>query len=96
MQIQLEQVRVSNISYDFSSLLISSQDTAKSSHNARAKVNQIDLNRAGTGLLEIVTEPDMTSVDEAAEYVKTLQAVLRAIGASDGNMEAVRPLPTQL
>jgi len=56
------------------------------------KVNEIDLNRAGTGLLEIVTEPDLGSVEETAEYVKTLQAVLRAVGASDGNMEAVRSL----
>ncbi|THV05019.1 glutamyl-tRNA amidotransferase [Dendrothele bispora CBS 962.96] len=64
------------------------QDTAKSTFNPRTKTSNIDLNRAGTGLLEIVTEPDLRSPEEAAEYVRTLQALLRAVGVSDGNMEA--------
>lgn len=49
----------------------------------------IDLNRAGTGLMEIVSEPDIRSPEEAGDYVKTLQSVLRSVGASDGNMEQV-------
>ncbi|KAJ7935473.1 Glutamyl-tRNA amidotransferase subunit B, mitochondrial [Mycena leptocephala] len=64
------------------------QDTAKSTFDPRTRTSNIDLNRAGTGLLEIVTEPDLRSPEEAGAYVRALQAVLRAIGASDGNMEA--------
>ncbi|KAK0461085.1 Glutamyl-tRNA amidotransferase B subunit [Desarmillaria tabescens] len=63
------------------------QDTAKSIFDPRTQTSLIDLNRAGTGLLEIVTEPDLQSPDEAAEYVRALQATLRAVGASDGNMD---------
>ncbi|KAF5370736.1 hypothetical protein D9758_001818 [Tetrapyrgos nigripes] len=62
-------------------------DTAKSTFNPRTKTSYIDLNRAGTGLLEIVTEPDLRSPDEAAEYVRAVQSLLRAVGVSDGNME---------
>ncbi|KAF7346137.1 Glutamyl-tRNA(Gln) amidotransferase subunit B, mitochondrial [Mycena sanguinolenta] len=64
------------------------QDTAKSTFDSRTRTSNIDLNRAGTGLLEIVTEPDIRSPEEAGAYVRALQAMLRAIGASDGNMEA--------
>ncbi|KAK7048216.1 Glutamyl-tRNA amidotransferase subunit B, mitochondrial [Favolaschia claudopus] len=64
------------------------QDTAKSTFDPRTRTSKIDLNRAGIGLLEIVTEPDLRSPEEAGAYVRALQAVLRAIGASDGNMEA--------
>ncbi|KAF8638583.1 hypothetical protein AX17_002125 [Amanita inopinata Kibby_2008] len=63
------------------------QDTAKSIFDPRTRTSRIDLNRAGAGLMEIVTEPDMRSPEEAGAYVRALQAVLRAIGASDGNME---------
>ncbi|KAF8622176.1 hypothetical protein AX15_007289 [Amanita polypyramis BW_CC] len=63
------------------------QDTAKSVFNPRNRSSQIDLNRAGAGLMEIVTEPDMRSPEEAGAYIRTLQAILRAIGASDGNMD---------
>ncbi|GLB34182.1 putative PET112 [Lyophyllum shimeji] len=63
------------------------QDTAKSTLNPRTRTSHIDLNRAGTGLMEIVSEPDLRSPDEAGAYVRALQAVLRAVGASDGNME---------
>ncbi|KAK2465978.1 hypothetical protein APHAL10511_001619 [Amanita phalloides] len=63
------------------------QDTAKSTLNPRRRISRIDLNRAGAGLMEIVTEPDMRSPEEAGAYVRTLQAIVRAIGASDGNME---------
>jgi len=63
------------------------QDTAKSTFDSLRQVSQIDLNRAGTGLMEIVSEPDMRSPEEAGDYVRTLQAVMRSVGSSDGNME---------
>ncbi|KAF9226883.1 Glutamyl-tRNA amidotransferase B subunit [Gyrodon lividus] len=63
------------------------QDTAKSSFDAYRRVAQVDLNRAGSGLMEIVSEPDMRSPEEAGDYVRTLQAMLRSVGASDGSME---------
>lgn len=47
----------------------------------------VDLNRAGTPLLEIVSEPDMRSPEEAREYVETLRNILRYIGVCDGNLE---------
>ncbi|CAE6445656.1 unnamed protein product [Rhizoctonia solani] len=63
------------------------QDTAKSTTPAHSEVTRIDLSRAGTPLMEIVSEPDMRSPEEAAAYVRSLQALLRVVGASDGNME---------
>ncbi|KAG8930244.1 hypothetical protein FRC01_003112 [Tulasnella sp. 417] len=63
------------------------QDTAKSTYEQSLGATQIDLNRAGAGLMEIVSNPDMRSPEEAAAYVRTLQALLRSVGASDGNME---------
>ncbi|KIM22544.1 hypothetical protein M408DRAFT_332902 [Serendipita vermifera MAFF 305830] len=62
------------------------QDTAKSLH-VGDKI-QHDLNRVGMPLLEIVSHPDLSSPEEAGEYVRTLQAVLRSVAASDGMMEA--------
>ena len=47
----------------------------------------IDLNRAGTPLLEIVSEPDMSSAAEAVAYAKTLHSLVRWIGICDGNMQ---------
>ncbi len=47
----------------------------------------VDLNRAGTPLLEIVSEPDMRSSEEAREYVETLRNILKYIGVCDGNLE---------
>ena len=47
----------------------------------------VDLNRAGTPLIEIVSEPDIRSAEEAAEYMRRIHAILVAIGATDGNME---------
>ncbi|KAI0698570.1 Glutamyl-tRNA amidotransferase B subunit [Cytidiella melzeri] len=73
------QVRVTQIQLE--------QDTGKSTSAAHGLTTHIDLNRAGTGLMEIVSEPDMRSPEEAAEYVKTLQSLLRSVGSSDGNME---------
>ena len=65
------------------------KDTGKSTSENRGLTTHIDLNRAGTGLMEIVSEPDMRSPEEAAEYVRALQSVLRSVGSSDGNMEQV-------
>ena len=47
----------------------------------------MDLNRAGVPLLEIVSEPDIRSIDEAIEYLKALRAILMYLGVNDGNME---------
>ncbi|KAI9447932.1 Glutamyl-tRNA amidotransferase B subunit [Lactarius indigo] len=63
------------------------QDTGKSMFEPRRRLLSIDLNRAGMGLMEIVSKPDLRSPEQAGEYVRTLQAVLRSVGASDGNME---------
>ncbi|KIM58768.1 hypothetical protein SCLCIDRAFT_127489 [Scleroderma citrinum Foug A] len=63
------------------------QDTAKSTFDARRRLSLIDLNRAGSGLMEIVSDPDMRSPEEAGDYVRTLQTLLRAVGSSDGSME---------
>ena len=50
----------------------------------------MDLNRAGVPLLEIVSEPDLRSSDEAAEYLKALRDVLVYLGVNDGNLEEGR------
>ncbi|KAI0751075.1 Glutamyl-tRNA amidotransferase B subunit [Daedaleopsis nitida] len=63
------------------------QDTGKSTFLPRNSITAIDLNRAGMALMEIVSEPDMRSPEEAGSYVRTLQALLRSVGSSDGNME---------
>ncbi|TFY69182.1 hypothetical protein EVG20_g3256 [Dentipellis fragilis] len=85
-QIQLEQVDPLSHLYP-QPLTLSQQDTAKSTFDPRRRLSSIDLNRAGTGLMEIVSRPDMRNPEEAGEYVRTLQALLRSIGSSDGNME---------
>ncbi len=63
------------------------QDAGKSLHEYNPKYTYIDLNRAGVALMEIVSEPDMRSADEAATYLKKLRSILRYIGACDGDME---------
>ncbi|MDR2017092.1 MAG: Asp-tRNA(Asn)/Glu-tRNA(Gln) amidotransferase subunit GatB, partial [Burkholderiales bacterium] len=63
------------------------EDAGKSLHEDFHGMTGIDLNRAGTPLLEIVTEPDMTSAEEAVAYAKTLHALVRWIGICDGNMQ---------
>ncbi|KAL5508185.1 hypothetical protein ACEPAH_5804 [Sanghuangporus vaninii] len=63
------------------------QDTAKSTFDQSSQQSIIDLNRAGTALMEIVSEPDIRNPEQAGEYLRTLQALLRSVGASDGNME---------
>ncbi|MCK6389982.1 MAG: Asp-tRNA(Asn)/Glu-tRNA(Gln) amidotransferase subunit GatB [Azonexus sp.] len=63
------------------------EDAGKSLHEDFQGQSGIDLNRAGTPLLEIVTEPDMRSSDEAVAYARTLHALVRWIGICDGNMQ---------
>jgi aspartyl-tRNA(Asn)/glutamyl-tRNA(Gln) amidotransferase subunit B len=63
------------------------EDAGKSLHEDFQGKTGIDLNRAGTPLLEIVSEPDMRSAEEAVAYAKTLHALVRWIGICDGNMQ---------
>jgi aspartyl-tRNA(Asn)/glutamyl-tRNA(Gln) amidotransferase subunit B len=63
------------------------QDAGKSMHDQSPTSSFIDLNRAGVALMEIVSEPDMRSPYEAAEYIKKLRSILRYIGTCDGDME---------
>ena len=63
------------------------QDAGKSIHDQDDKSSFIDLNRSGCALMEIVSEPDLNSPQEAAQYVKKLRAILKCVGSCDGNME---------
>jgi aspartyl-tRNA(Asn)/glutamyl-tRNA(Gln) amidotransferase subunit B len=63
------------------------EDAGKSLHEDYAGQSGIDLNRAGTPLLEIVTEPDMRSSQEAADYARALHALVVWLGICDGNMQ---------
>ena len=63
------------------------EDAGKSSHGITEGMSGIDLNRAGTPLLEIVTEPDMRSAAEAVAYAKKLHELVQWIGICDGNMQ---------
>ena len=63
------------------------EDAGKSLHEDFQGATGIDLNRAGTPLLEIVSEPDMRSAAEAVAYARTLHALVRWIGICDGNMQ---------
>ena len=63
------------------------EDAGKSSHGLSHGKSGIDLNRAGTPLLEIVTEPDMSSAEEAVAYAKKLHDLVQWIGICDGNMQ---------
>ena len=63
------------------------EDAGKSLHEDYHGLTGIDLNRAGTPLLEIVTEPDMRSSAEAVEYAKALHALVVWLGICDGNMQ---------
>lgn len=63
------------------------EDAGKSIHGVSNGKTGIDLNRAGTPLLEIVTEPDMNSADEAVAYAKKLHELVQWIGICDGNMQ---------
>ncbi|MFX4740597.1 Asp-tRNA(Asn)/Glu-tRNA(Gln) amidotransferase GatCAB subunit B, partial [Acinetobacter baumannii] len=59
----------------------------KSIHDLQEGWSCIDLNRAGTPLIEIVTEPDIFSADEAYQYVTEIRKLVRWLGICDGNME---------
>jgi aspartyl-tRNA(Asn)/glutamyl-tRNA(Gln) amidotransferase subunit B len=61
-------------------------DAGKNIHDASG-VSFVDYNRAGVPLCEIVSEPDIRSADEAAEYVRAIRTLVRYLGISDGNME---------
>jgi aspartyl-tRNA(Asn)/glutamyl-tRNA(Gln) amidotransferase subunit B len=63
------------------------QDAGKSLHDQHATQTYVDLNRAGIGLMEIVSEPDLRSAEEAGVYVRKLRSILRYLGTCDGNME---------
>ncbi len=63
------------------------QDAGKSTHDLHPSLSYIDLNRAGIALMEIVSEPEMRSSQEAMAYVKKLRSILRYLGTCDGNME---------
>lgn len=63
------------------------EDAGKNVHAAGSGASRVDLNRAGTPLLEIVTEPDMRSADEVVAYLKTLRDLLMYLDVCDGNME---------
>ncbi|MDP3704509.1 MAG: Asp-tRNA(Asn)/Glu-tRNA(Gln) amidotransferase subunit GatB [Legionellaceae bacterium] len=63
------------------------EDAGKSLHDTHDKYTGIDLNRAGTPLLEIVTTPCLSSAEEAVNYLKTLHQLLRFLNICDGNMQ---------
>ena len=63
------------------------EDAGKSLHEDFQGMSGIDLNRAGTPLLEIVSEPDMRSAAEAVAYMKKIHALVRYLGICDGNMQ---------
>ena len=63
------------------------QDAGKSLHDQDPNLTFVDLNRSGIALMEIVSKPDMSSADEAVEYVKKVRSVLRYLDTCDGNME---------
>ncbi|MYB36646.1 MAG: Asp-tRNA(Asn)/Glu-tRNA(Gln) amidotransferase subunit GatB [Gammaproteobacteria bacterium] len=62
------------------------EDAGKSIHDAYAGLSGIDLNRAGTPLLEVVSEPELRSPEEAAQYFRALHSLVRALGICDGNL----------
>ncbi|MFZ0693668.1 MAG: Asp-tRNA(Asn)/Glu-tRNA(Gln) amidotransferase subunit GatB [Alphaproteobacteria bacterium] len=63
------------------------QDAGKSMHDQHPTQSYIDLNRAGIALMEIVSEPDLRSPEEAGAYLRKLRSILRYLGTCDGNME---------
>ncbi|HTP49553.1 MAG TPA: Asp-tRNA(Asn)/Glu-tRNA(Gln) amidotransferase subunit GatB [Anaeromyxobacteraceae bacterium] len=64
------------------------EDAGKNVHDVSADGSSgVDLNRAGVPLLEIVSEPDLRSVEEAVEYLRELRAILMYLGVNDGNLE---------
>ena len=63
------------------------QDAGKSIHDISPTKTFIDLNRAGVGLMEIVTKPDFRSPEEAGAFLRKLRSIVRYLGTCDGNMD---------
>jgi aspartyl-tRNA(Asn)/glutamyl-tRNA(Gln) amidotransferase subunit B len=63
------------------------QDAGKSLHDQHPTKTYVDLNRAGVALMEIVSEPDLRTAEEAGAYLRKLRAILRYLGTCDANME---------
>ena len=63
------------------------EDAGKNLHQSAGNASLVDLNRAGTPLMEIVSEPDIRTAEEASEYLKKLRSILRYIEVSDADME---------
>src|SRR4029453_1243454 len=63
------------------------EDAGKNLHAPGRGTSRGDLNRAGVPLVEIVSEPELRSAEEAAEYMRPLRQLVRWLGVSDGNME---------
>ena len=63
------------------------EDTGRLIHSEDGKSSFVDYNRAGVPLMELVTEPDITTADQAVEFAKELQLILRYLGVSDADME---------
>ena len=63
------------------------EDAGKSIHDLYPNESAIDLNRAGTPLIEIVSEPEMANADEAVQYLKNIHSLVQYLGISDGNMQ---------
>jgi aspartyl-tRNA(Asn)/glutamyl-tRNA(Gln) amidotransferase subunit B len=63
------------------------EDAGKNIHDVRGDYSLVDLNRAGVPLVEIVSEPDLASAEEATSYLKNLRAILQYLEICDGNME---------
>ncbi|HXI00802.1 MAG TPA: Asp-tRNA(Asn)/Glu-tRNA(Gln) amidotransferase subunit GatB [Sphingobacteriaceae bacterium] len=63
------------------------EDAGKSMHDQDLTDSLIDLNRAGVPLLELVSEPDLRSAEEAAQFISEVRKIVRFLGVSDGNME---------
>jgi aspartyl-tRNA(Asn)/glutamyl-tRNA(Gln) amidotransferase subunit B len=63
------------------------EDAGKNIHDLRSDSSLVDLNRAGVPLLEIVSEPDIRSAEEAGHYLRSLRAILQYLAICDGNME---------
>ncbi|MDR3126603.1 MAG: Asp-tRNA(Asn)/Glu-tRNA(Gln) amidotransferase subunit GatB [Rickettsiales bacterium] len=63
------------------------QDAGKLSHDKDPSRSMVDFNRAGVGLMEIVSRPDMSSPKEVGEYVRSIRALVRYLGTCDGNMD---------
>ncbi|MCS6927832.1 MAG: Asp-tRNA(Asn)/Glu-tRNA(Gln) amidotransferase subunit GatB, partial [Candidatus Binatia bacterium] len=63
------------------------EDAGKNIHDAHSEASLVDLNRAGVPLLEIVSEPDMHTPEEASTYLRALRTILQYLEVCDGNME---------